>query len=340
MTARLGASVREGAGAGAGWKGGAWRSATSWASGCVKATWAVVYRATDLRTRGPVAVKLLAPALAHSAVSRQRLQREAQLAAGLSSPRVVRVLDLFEHQGTPVLVMEYVARETLADLLRRRRPLPVAEAVDLAREIARALTAAHAQGVIHRDLKPANIKLVEGQVKVLDFGLARLAAGDSLSASGGYLGTPEYSAPEQADGQADARTDVYALGMVLYELLPGQPPFRAASPLAVLRQHVEAPVLPLPPERPRPCGLSWRAAWPRSRLFATSPRPNWTRRSRICSGSGRVDPARRAHPRPRLTYHHSRARRPGTTCQPNSAPSWAGSKRSRPCDSSWLPIAW
>jgi serine/threonine-protein kinase len=163
---------------------------------------------------------------------------------------VVRVLDLFEHQGTPVLVMEYVAGETLAELLRRRGRLPVAEALDLAREIARALAAAHAQGVIHRDLKPANIKLVEGQVKVLDFGLARLAAGDGLSASGGYLGTPEYSAPEQAEGRADERTDVYALGIVLYELLRGRPPFQGPTPLAVLRQHVENPVPPLPPEVP------------------------------------------------------------------------------------------
>src|SRR5918911_3109469 len=208
----------------------------------------VVYRATDLRTGGPVAIELLPPALAHSAVWRQRLEREAKLAAGLTSPRVVRVLDLFEHEGTPVLVMEYVAGETLAQVLRERGRLPVAEALDLAREVARALAAAHAEGVIHRDLKPSNIKLVDGQVKVLDFGLARLAAGDGLSASGGYLGTPEYSAPEQAEGQADERTDVYALGIVLYELLRGQPPFRGGSPLGVLRQHVEAPVPRLPAE--------------------------------------------------------------------------------------------
>ena len=129
-----------------------------------------VYRATDLRTGGPVAVKVPHPYLARDPVFRERLRREARIAAALTSPRVVRVVDLDEHEGVPYLVMEFVAGETLSERLRRAGP-PGAEALAIAREIARALEAAHALGVVHRDLTPRNVKLVDGQLKVLDFGI-------------------------------------------------------------------------------------------------------------------------------------------------------------------------
>ncbi|MBI3974619.1 MAG: tetratricopeptide repeat protein [Chloroflexi bacterium] len=151
-----------------------------------------------------------------------------------------------------MLVMEYVAGETLADRLRREARLPLAAALTIAVEIARALHAAHAQGIVHRDLKPQNVALVEGQVKVLDFGIATAAglAGLTVTAPGALLGTPEYCAPEQAEGRADARTDLYALGVLLYQLLTGRPPFSGPTPLATLHQHRTAPLPPLPADVP------------------------------------------------------------------------------------------
>ena len=135
-----------------------------------------VYRATDLRTGGTVAVKVPHLALARDPAYRDRLRREAQLAASLTSPRVVRVIDFDAHGGVPFLVMEYVAGETLADLLARRGRPAVREALTVALELTRALESAHACGILHQDLKPQNIKLVDGQVKVLDFGIARAVA--------------------------------------------------------------------------------------------------------------------------------------------------------------------
>jgi non-specific serine/threonine protein kinase len=186
-----------------------------------------VYRATDLRTGGPVAVKVPHPYLARDPVFRERLRREAQLAAALTSPRVVRVVDLDEHEGVPYLVMEYVGGETLAERLRRAGPFPVAEAVAIAVEVSRALEAAHALGIVHRDLAPRNVKLVDGQVKVLDFGIAQAAGMAELTPPGGFAGTPAYSAPERTSGMADGsdpRSDLYSVGAVLYTLLAGHAP--------------------------------------------------------------------------------------------------------------------
>src|SRR5262249_26333434 len=129
-----------------------------------------VYRATDLRTGGTVAVKIPHAFLVKDPENTRRLQREAQIAAALQSPRVVRGLDLDMHEGVPFLVMEYVAGETLADYLRLGEQLSLTDALTITLEVAYALSAAHQRGVVHRDLKPQNIKLVDGQVKVLDFG--------------------------------------------------------------------------------------------------------------------------------------------------------------------------
>lgn len=183
-----------------------------------------VYKATDLRTGGPVAVKAPHPFLARDPHFRERLRREARLAAALTSPRVVRVVDLDEHEGVPYLVMEFVAGETLAERVRREGAFPVAEAVAVAREIARALEAAHSLGIVHRDLTPRNVKLVDGQVKVLDFGIAQAAGMAEFTPPGGFSGTPAYSAPERIAGTStdDPRSDLYSVGAILATLLTGK----------------------------------------------------------------------------------------------------------------------
>ncbi|MFN8557231.1 MAG: serine/threonine-protein kinase [Dehalococcoidia bacterium] len=206
----------------------------------------VVYRATDLRTGGVVAVKVVHPAIAHLPEYLRRLRREAELAAALTSPRVVRVTDLDQHEGTPFLVMEYVPGPTLAEVLAEQGRLPLDQALFLCLEVARALEAADQLGIAHRDLKPDNIKLVEGQVKVLDFGIAKaVAAGDRHAATGQYIGTPAYSAPERAAGLGDTRVDIYALGVILFELIEGRPPFEGRTALEVMQQHASLAPPPL-----------------------------------------------------------------------------------------------
>lgn len=210
-----------------------------------------VYRATDLRTGGSVAVKRLHPLLAQNPTWRERLRREAQIAAQLTSPRIVRVIDLAEEEGVPFLVLEYVAGETLEERLRQHGPLAPGTAMAITIEVTHALAAAHAAGIVHCDLKPQNISLVEGQVKVLDFGIAHMDDLAGLTQAGEFVGTPEYAAPEQAAGQGDIRSDIYALGVVLYRMVTGRTPFNGPTALAVLRQHEETPP-PLPNFLPGP----------------------------------------------------------------------------------------
>jgi hypothetical protein len=209
-----------------------------------------VYRATDQRTGGTVAVKLLHDEALEDPANAESLRREARLAAAIASPRVVRVIDVDEQDGLPFLVLEYVAGETLQDLLRREGRLPPHEALALCLEVSRALEAAHAAGVVHRDLKPQNIKLVEGQLKVLDFGIARPAAPVDASRTLGFSGTPQYSAPERAWSRGDIRSDIYSLGVILYRLLEGRLPFSAPTAQALLFQHASVPVPPLSPGTP------------------------------------------------------------------------------------------
>lgn len=211
-----------------------------------------VYLARQLALGRAVAVKVLAPDPRPD--SMQRFEREARAVARLNHPHVVTVYDLGVAAGVgPYLVMEFVDGCSLRDELRRRTRLPVAEAVELARQVCAGAAAAHAAKVIHRDLKPANILLErKGELataKVADFGIARLAepdaAGDeSLTRTGAVMGTAHYMSPEQSRGeQVDARSDVYAIGCVLYEMLAGHPPFRADSLLGLLEKHrTEAPV--------------------------------------------------------------------------------------------------
>jgi beta-lactam-binding protein with PASTA domain len=210
---------------------------------------ATVYMATDTRLDRLVAVKVMRPALAEDPDFVDRFAREARAAARLSSPAVVAVHDTGTDPatGTAYLVMEYVAGRTLRDLIHERGPLSPARALQLFEPVLRALTAAHAAGLIHRDVKPENVLLADdGRVKVADFGLARAVETSNFTATTGLLiGTVAYLAPEQVEhGLADPRTDVYAAGIVLWELLTGVPPYRSDSPMTVAYRHVHEDVPP------------------------------------------------------------------------------------------------
>ncbi|HVE75038.1 MAG TPA: Stk1 family PASTA domain-containing Ser/Thr kinase, partial [Mycobacteriales bacterium] len=204
-----------------------------------------------------VAVKIMRPALAEDPDFVARFTREARAAARLSSPDVVAVHDQGTDAatGTAYLVMEYVAGRTLRDLVRERGPLPPERALAVMEPVLRALGAAHAAGLVHRDVKPENVLLADdGSVKVADFGLARAVEATHLTVTTGLLiGTVAYLAPEQVEhGTADARTDLYAAGITLWELLTGVPPYSSDSPLSVAYRHVHEDV---PPPSTRVPGL-------------------------------------------------------------------------------------
>jgi eukaryotic-like serine/threonine-protein kinase len=231
---------------------------------------ATVWRGVDERLGRRVAVKLLDRATADPAML-QRFDREARTAGGLTHPNIVAVYDVGTDNGAPYMVMELIDGTSVAALLAGG-PLPIDQAVDVARQICDALAVAHAQGVVHRDVKPANILLTNtGTVKVCDFGIARLTHREQtdLTAPHTAIGTSAYMAPEQASGAAvDARTDLYALGCVMYAMLTGHPPFTGDNPLTVLWQHQH---------QPAPAAASRRADTPAdidaliARLLAKNP---------------------------------------------------------------------
>ena len=210
---------------------------------------ATVYEATDLRLDRTVAVKVMRPALAEDGDFVERFAREARAAARLSSPEVVAVHDQGTDSatGTAYLVMEHVAGRTLRDVIRDEGPLAPARALALLEPVLKALAAAHGAGLVHRDVKPENVLLGDdGRVKVADFGLARAIESSNLTATTGLLiGTVAYLAPEQVEhGRADTRTDVYAAGILLFELLTGVPPYSSDSPMSVAYRHVHEDVPP------------------------------------------------------------------------------------------------
>jgi serine/threonine-protein kinase len=218
-----------------------------------------VYAATDLRLDRTVAVKVMAEHLMHDPSFVERFTREARAAAMLSHPNVVSVSDQGSDQGLVFLVMELVRGRTLRDLLQARGRLTVAEAFAVLEPVLSGLAAAHRAGIVHRDIKPENVLIGhDGVVKVADFGLARAVAGTGqTSHTGGVLiGTVAYLSPEQLErGRADARSDVYAAGIVLFEMLTGHPPFGGDTPLAVAYQHVHHDVPTASEEVP---GLAWQ----------------------------------------------------------------------------------
>src|SRR5213078_996933 len=213
---------------------------------------ATVYLADDLKHHRPVAVKVLRPELA-SVLGPERFLREVEIAARLNHPHILALYDSGEADGFLYYVMPYVKGESLRHRLEREQRLPIDEALGITRQIASALDHAHAQGVIHRDVKPENILLYEGEAMVADFGIALALSGASeggqgqggqrLTERGVWVGTPEYMSPEQALGEQslDARSDVYSLGCVLYELLAGEPPYTGPTAQAVIAKRLAGP---------------------------------------------------------------------------------------------------
>lgn len=199
-----------------------------------------VYRALDETLERPVAIKLLNREIASDSDQLERFRREARAVAQLSHPHIVGVIDAGEDQGRPYIVFEYVEGETLKDRIRRMGRLPISEAVAYAIEIARALGAAHARHIVHRDVKPQNVLIdQEGSAKVTDFGIARTLDEEGLTADGRVLGTTDYVSPEQALGHAvTGQSDLYSLGVVLFEMLTGRVPFRGENQVAVAMKHV------------------------------------------------------------------------------------------------------
>ena len=205
-----------------------------------------VWSARDLLLDRAVAVKVLGGAFAGDGRAAERLRREARAAGRLEHPAIARVLDLGEDGGRPYLVMELLEGESLAERVARAGPMDPAEAARVVATVADALEAAHRAGVVHRDVKPGNVFLTsDGGIKVLDFGIAS-AAGDAALTTGDLIGTAAYLAPERALGhRATAASDVYALGVVLYELLAGRRPFEAGSDIELALAHVNADPVPL-----------------------------------------------------------------------------------------------
>ncbi len=220
-----------------------------------------VYRATHVLMDKPVAVKLIHSELAHMPDVIKRFEREARSASRLADPHIITVTDFGRtDDGVLYLVMELLAGESLSDRLENATALPVAKAIDITRQILKGLAHAHKAGVVHRDLKPENVMLVvHGDetdfAKVFDFGIAKLASGsdsaENLTQSGLVVGTPGYLSPEQALGEgADYRADLYAVGVMLYEMLAGVQPYTGVSAMDVLTAHLTSPIPSLPrPER-------------------------------------------------------------------------------------------
>src|SRR6185312_6245147 len=230
---------------------------------------ATVWRARDETLGREVAVKVLGPRHAADPEFLARFEREARHAAAVSHPRLVTVFDCGVEGDTPFIVMELVAGRTLRQVLDEAGILPPGRAVAIAAAVCEGLEAAHAAGLVHRDITPANIVLNGGEVKVLDFGIARADGTRAATAAGMVLGTVAYLSPEQASGRpADPRSDLYSLGCVLFEMLTGRPPFTADSAVGLAyRQVHDDPGLP----------SAWRPGLPASldqviaRLLAKDP---------------------------------------------------------------------
>jgi eukaryotic-like serine/threonine-protein kinase len=211
-----------------------------------------VYLALDEVLDRPVAVKLLHREISDEEDQLERFRREARAAARLSHPNLVGVIDAGEDDGRPYIVFEYIDGRTLKRQIQEEGPLQVDEAVAYAIEIGRGLTAAHARKLVHRDVKPQNVLIdPDGRAKVTDFGIARSLEQKGMTATGRVLGTTDYVSPEQAMGEdVDERSDVYSLGVVLYEMLTGDVPFQAETQVGVAMKHVNEPMPDVQVKRP------------------------------------------------------------------------------------------
>ena len=219
-----------------------------------------VYRATHVMLGRPVAVKLINPDLVTSPDIVRRFQREARAVTHLNHPNIVEVYDLGQTpDGTLYIAMELVSGESLSSVIKSGGPLPPSRIVSIISQVASALALAHRKEIVHRDLKPHNIMITQGEdgrehAKLLDFGIAKtfeFDANTKLTATGSTIGTPQYMSPEQATGaDVDARSDLYSLGIIIYEMLVGEVPFNDPSLTAILVKHMNE--LPVPPSQRRP----------------------------------------------------------------------------------------
>jgi eukaryotic-like serine/threonine-protein kinase len=203
-----------------------------------------VYRAYDPTLERRVAIKMMHRDISSDPDQLERFRREARAVAQLNHPHVVTVIDAGEDDGAPYIVFEYVEGETLKERIRRLGRLPIDEAIAYAIEIGRALECAHAHKLVHRDVKPQNVLIdPDGRAKVTDFGIARSMEAQGLTATGRVLGTTDYVSPEQALGhEVTEQSDIYSLGIVLYEMLTGEVPFQADTQVAVAMKHVREPM--------------------------------------------------------------------------------------------------
>jgi serine/threonine protein kinase len=253
----------------------------------------VVYRATDIQLGVPVAIKLLRTEMADRPGAFERFRQELLLSRQVSSPHVVRIHDIAQHQDRWLISMDLVEGEPLDKLLDREGRLPVEKALAVARQVALGLSAAHARDVIHRDLKPSNVLIdAEGRAYISDFGIARSLGSRGLTVTGTVVGTPDYLSPEQARAEpVDARSDLYALGLLLYEMLTGEPAYAGTTQSESIAQRL---VGPPPPIRTRRADVP---AWV-ERLLDRLLRSNPAHRPRDAEAVVRaIDPATLREPR-------------------------------------------
>jgi serine/threonine protein kinase len=269
---------------------------------------ATVYKAFDSTLERPVALKVMRREVTGDPDQLERFRREARAAAKLSHAHIVTVIDAGEENDRPYIVFEYVPGETLKQRIKSRGRLPVTEAVAYAIEIGSALVAAHGAGLVHRDVKPQNVLLDSaGHAKVADFGIAReLEANDGLTKTGRVLGTTDYVAPEQAMGEdVTGQSDVYSLGIVLFEMLTGEVPFKGENHVAVAMKHVKEQLPDV--QRLRPEISSTLAAVIEKTCWRSRPRAPAARPARRPSSSTHCPSVRGAWRRPACRIPRARA---------------------------------
>src|SRR6201998_1122827 len=252
-----------------------------------------VYRARDTRLERIVAVKILPDHLSDRAELRERFEREARTVASLNHPHICTLHDIGQQDGTDFMVMEYLEGETLTDRLKKG-PLPLVQVLQYAIEIADALDKAHRKGITHRDLKPGNIMLTKSGTKLLDFGLAKLKKDttpanvtlskvpteDAVTAQGTILGTLQYMAPEQLEGKAvDARTDIFAFGVVVYEMATGKKAFEGKSQASLIAKILETDPIPMASLQPMTPPVLDRAV---RTCLAKEPDERWQAAGDLC----------------------------------------------------------